>query len=239
MTTPLQRQRLRQEAEIAREAKLWHERMSYDARNGPGAALAAAARVFESKERMRLQMPVATAERLAIATRYIEQIIAAKHPTTGEVIARTDRVVSLVDVMHKDKQISMDLWHAASRYRDLFLSYMGRSKGVASYGDYVEAGPASQRLGITDLQMKSGGELKAATAAAFAVVNSDGKWVVDQELMELVIPAILAEKKEVTQGSIGAKRTAYKGRAQVNAAGGNVVHEVLHRLAMHFGYRDK
>jgi len=54
-----------------------------------------------------------------------------------------------------------------------------------------------------------------------------------------VVPAIIYDKKEVTQGKIGLERTRYTGRAQVNAAGGVVVFEVLNKLALHFCYRER
>lgn len=186
--------------------------------------------------------PSPTSDQLATASRHSEQIIAAKNPQTGEVIARTDRIVSLIDVMHKDKQVPMDLWHAGSRYRDMFLSYLGSSKGVSSYGDYIAAGPASQRLGITETQVKAGHGLRLATVAAFGTFTDEKngkKWVVDEQLMTLVIPALISEKREVTQGNIGRQRSLYTGSAQVPAAGAQAVVEVLHRLALHFGYRER
>lgn len=240
MSTELQRQRQRQEAEIAASNVAWQRRLAaFDDEHGPGTALRGLARAHESRARLETPLPRVTKDQLAIVARHLEPIIAAKHPKTGEVISRTDRVVSLIDVMHKDKQLDMELWHAGSRYRDLFLRYMGHSRGVSSYGDYIEPSPASQRVGVTDLQMSLSDELRAATAAAFGVSGERGELLVDEHLMHLVIPAIISDKKAATQGLIGRERTHYKAASQGSAAGGAIVAEVLHRLAIHFGYKRK
>ena len=186
---------------------------------------------------------LATAEQLATVARQLETIIAAEHknPETGEVhtVEQTKRVASLVDLMGKDGQLAMELTRAADTFRELFLTALGSSKGVSSYGEYSAASEPSGRLPATQHQLDAHAKLKHAAVAAFGVVRQDGRWALDEQLMQLVIPAMLSDKKNVTQGNIGQQRTRYTGSAQYRAAGGTIIHEVLERLSLHFAFRER
>lgn len=206
---------------------------------------ASAREMVEERARYRLKEITrpAAPEQLAIVARQLETIIAAEHknPETGEVhtVEKTKRAVSLVDMMQKDNLLSMDLHQAAEELRRLFFTAMGPSKGISSYGDYVAASEPSRRLPTSVEQMQAYERLKEACVATFGVLRQDRRWTLDEQLMHLVIPAILSDKKEITQGAIGQQRTAYRGAAQVRSAGGAIIHEVLQRLSRHFQYRER
>ena len=222
-STRLERQRARDEAEIERHVQ--------------GRALHQA----YLTQRLRIARPPATQSQLAVVARHLESIRDPNQVHTAEKPATVikQRVVTLVDVMSRDGQLTFELAQAAQMFRDLFLTAMGSSKGVSSYGDYVQAAEPSKRLPISPQQQEAFVKVKEAALAAFGVIDEEGRWRVDEQLMLLVVPAIVSDKKNITQGKIGLERTAYKGRAQVNAAGGVVVFEVLNKLALYFCYRKR
>jgi hypothetical protein len=199
--------------------------------------------VIAARRRLGAHRTIATQEQLATVSRHLETILAAEtvNPETGEVstVEQTKRVASLVDLMGKDGQLTMELTRAADTFRELFLTALGPSKGISSYGEYSAASEPSGRLPATDSQMKAKQKLEAATVAAFGVKNNEGRWVVDEQLMHLVIPAMLSDKKTVTQGHIGEQRGRYTDKAMMRAVGGTVVHEVLERLSLHFAFRER
>ena len=244
-TTARQRQQARDEASLSGHVKvLDHAKRQrrieeVNANRGPNAALDALARAFDTRQRLALVRRPATGDQLALVNRHFEEIIAAQHPKTGEVIVKGKRFIPLTDVMHRAGQLNEDLWNAADRYRQLFLQYLGPSRGVSGYGDYIQAAPPSDRCGVTDRQMTAGDDLKRATVAAFAVRRQDGIWVVDAGLMHTIIPAMIDGSTEVSQTWIGRERTNYKGAMQLSAAGATSLREVLHRLALHFGFRRR
>jgi hypothetical protein len=136
--------------------------------------------------------------------------------------------------------LPIDLWHAADRFRELYFKAVGRSHGVSSYGDYELGSPTWARCLTTDDQMHAAEQFRAAAVAMFGVFRAeDKKWTLDEELMKLVIPAILSDKKETTQAAIARARSAYSGKAQVGASGGTIVAEALHRLSLHFRFRER
>lgn len=175
--------------------------------------------------------PPMDAAKLAAVARHLQRII---EPRTGRHLG--DRVCTLVDVMQHDGAIPMELQQAAQRFRELYMIAEGPSQGVSSYGDGGGGGKPWSKMLTTDQRLRAGHDLKSAALAAFGVVDSSGRWSIDEALMACALPAILSDHKGVTQGAIGRDRTRYTGPAQVRAAGGTVVAEVLHRLARHFGY---
>jgi len=245
--TVLQRQLAREEASIDDALKVLDHRRrqrqieEFEASkgNGPGSALVALARVYETRQQLNCPRILSQPEQLALVARHLEDIVAAKHPQTGEVVSKTKRVVSLIDVMLSKRQIEMGEWHAGNRYKSQFFTYMGASKGISAYGEYVEAAPAHERCNVTQTQIIAGAEVRAATVAAFGVPREDGRWAVDEQLMQLVIPAIVSEDSEITQAWLGRERTRYKGAMQIAAAGCTVMRETLQRLMLHYCYRDR
>jgi hypothetical protein len=251
VSTPLSRQREREEKAIndyiaamrQRSPSAAEEMDKLDALKGEGFSRTQIIAAMRAKQRINAPRPQASPEQLATVSRHLETIVAAEtvNPETGEIssIEQTRRVVSLVDMMQKEKLLPMDLHRAADHFRDLFATAMGSSKGVSSYGDYVPAGEPSKRLPTSDRQMQAYEQLKLACVAAFGVLRQDKRWTLDEQLMQLVVPAILSDKKDITQGKIGQERTAYQGVAQLRASGGTVVFEVLQRLSRHFHFRER
>lgn len=233
--TAIERQRSREDAALTNElalldhAKRQRQIQSFDRVNGPNAALDVLAKAFDAQRRLAKGRPGASEAVLAVTGRALEEIATERD---------LKRYVSLVDLMHKGRKLEAVLFHAGDRYRKLFLDALGPSRGVSGYGDFVQAGPASQRCHANDKRMTASEELKVATVAGFGVPRNDGRWTLDEKLMHLVIPAILDDNKNVTQGWIGRERTDYEGTL-LPPAGATVLREVLHRLALHFRYRDR
>lgn len=207
MTTPLQKQRQREEAEIEKAAKKKGKRL-------PGPP------------------PPDLDKRLANVARYVEPILAQNSR-----MVETHRFVSLVDTMASNKLVPSELQAAADRFKELYYKVAGPSQGVSSYGEYTQSSPASQRMLTTNSRMEARKQFMAAFRAVFGVETNEGRWVADQELMRLVLPAILSDGNELSQADIGRTRTRYTGRAQVGSAGGTVILEALTRLSLHFQYR--
>lgn len=207
MSTALQKQRQRDQAEIERQAKKKGKRL-------PGPP------------------PPDLDVRLAQVARYVEPILAENSR-----MVETYRFVSLVDTMAGNKLIPRELQAAADTFKELYLKVAGPSQGVGSYGEFQQASPASQRMLTTNERMDARKRFMAAFKATFGVETAEGRWVVDQQLMKLVLPAILNDGKELTQAEIGRARTNYSGRAQTAAVGAAVILESLTRLSLHFGYR--
>lgn len=244
MATPLKRQQLREAEDIERIiAEMRRRSPQRMAALGEEVAKQRLSAAHATKARLASHRTLATPEQLASVARQLETIIAAEtvNPDTGEVstIEKQTRVASLVDLMSKDGQLAMELTRAADTFRELFLTALGPSKGISSYGEYSQAAEPSSRMPATQHQLDAHAKLKQATVAAFGVVRQDGRWAVDEQLMQLVIPAMLSDKKNVTQGNIGQQRTRYTGSAQVRSAGGAIVHEVLERLSLHFQFRER
>ena len=250
MSTARQRQQQRERDAILTEAvklvdhaRRQRQIAALDAERGPGTSLVALASTWEAQIRMRAPLPKVNENQLAAYEQNLETIVAAEYtnPETGEVytVEKTKRVASLADQMGKEGQLSMPLAMAAQTFKELFLSSLGPSRGVSSYGDYAPASEPSKRIATTDDQMQAYDDLKKAAIAAFGVIRKDGRWALDEQLMQLVVPAILSGKKSVTQGWIGQQRTRYTGAKQVTAGGGVIVQEVLQRLSLHFHYRER
>lgn len=183
-------------------------------------------------------MPVP--EQSAFLDRQFESIAAAEHkdPKTGEIsrVEKQVRVVTLVDQLQKEKSISMPLHRAAEYYRELAAAAAGSSQGVSRYGEFEDSAPANQRCLVNDKQMSAAQEFKAASFAAFGTPTQDGRQALDEQLIQLVLPALFSSKKGVTKVAIGTPRTKDTGHGQRAAVGKAIVIEVLHRLALHFGY---
>jgi hypothetical protein len=182
-------------------------------------------------------------EKLAAHKRHMETILAAEHvdPDTGEVhtVERAKRAVTLVDIMHRDGLLSMELHRAAEKIRELYFAAQGSSAGVSSYGEYSQATEASQRLPASQRQLKASQEYAQAIEAAVGVRRQDGRLTKDEQLLGLFMRAVIDDRKDVTQASVGAPRSSYKNRVQQSAAGGTIVQECLQRLALHFQYRER
>ena len=247
MSTARQKQQQRERDAILTEAvklvdhaRRQRQMAALDAEKGPGTSLVALASTWEARRRMNVPWPKVAEEQTAPFKRQIETIIAAEYtnPDTGEVytVNAGERIICLVDAM--SRELPADFSQAANEFRDLFFEAMGQSKGVSSYGDFVAASPASQRMLTSDRQMSAYDRLKLAAIAAFGVVDKDRKISWDVELMEQIIPAILSEDKKVTQTAIGRALTNYTGEKQSSASGGTYVQSVLRRLALHFRRRD-
>jgi hypothetical protein len=237
--TALERQRSRDDLSLTNElalldhAKRQRQVQTYDRANGPNAALDALARAFDAHRRLAGKGVVGAAgEALADAQREIGQVVTARNLRTGEAVEQRDFYLCLIDRMFNAGQLERDLYNAADAYRTLFWQSAGGSRGVAAYGDFVQAAPASQRMLVSQKQMK------LATVAAFGTLSKEGRWVLDAALMHLVIPAIIDDSKDVSQTWIGNLRTTYKG-PQLPAAGATVLREVLQRLALHLCMRNR
>jgi hypothetical protein len=184
-----------------------------------------------------------TPEKLAPFQRHMETIAQAERtdPDTGEIIIveRTKRFVALVDKMHEDGFLSMEQHRAAEALRELYYISQGASSGVSSYGEYTQASEPSQRIPVSQHQLKASWMFEAALEAALGVPRQDGKMARDEQLQKLFMDAVFKDSKSVTQAAIGVARTAYQGAKQAAAAGGTSVGDVLHRLVLHFGYRER
>lgn len=199
-----------------------------------------------SKSPVKSPLPPATAKQLDLVARHLIEIRKRDQPRPSrrrpdpDIVRRTG--TTLVDLMHGQGMIDPVLHSAAERYRQLWWEAQEPSAGVATYGSDTEGyshRSTSREVG-SDLRRKAMDALKSATVAAFGTVGDDGKqWRVDEVLMQTVIPALLSTDKSTTQATIGRDRSPYTGRAQVGAAGGTIVVEVLNRLALHFGYRRR
>jgi hypothetical protein len=169
--------------------------------------------------------------------RYVEPILHANAQLrrADEGVAEAYRVVTLFEKMGVTDG---ELVRAVETMREYYWTWVGRSSGVSSYGDFVQAAPASERSGTTDRRIKARLRLERCIKAMFSVETADGGRVWDMELADLVIPALFNSQKGLTQADIGRLRTRYAGRAQVGAAGGAVILEAVIRLALHLRIRE-
>ncbi len=247
MSNQLQRQRQRNEVEVERVLDGMRVRRGERVRqlaDKHGSEYAAKVLIAAegARTRLRAPRPPATREQLAILSRQLEVIVSAKSKDAHgkeQTIVQTERAISLVDQLQRDSMIPFELHRAGEFFAELFWTAQGRSHGVSTYGDYMQSSPASQRSLTTDRQMKAYDRFKAAAFAVFGTPRQDGRLAFDEQLFALVMPALLSDKKSVTQSSIGAARSAYTGRAQKPAAGGQVVVEILHKLCLHFQYKER
>jgi hypothetical protein len=244
VATPLKRQQLREAEDIERIiAEMRRRSPQRMAALGEEVAKQRLSAAHAAKARLASHRTLATPEQLASVARQLETIIAAEtvNPDTGEVstIEQTKRVVSLVDVMHRDGLLDMVYYRAAERFRELFFEAQGPSAGVGSYGEYTAASEPSSRMPTTDRRMQSFQRFARAAAAAFTTEREDGKDAWDVSLMQEVMPAIVCDRRSITQASIGLALSPYKGQAQKAAAGGMVIYDVLRRLTLHFQFRER
>ena len=151
----------------------------------------------------------------------------------------TRQAVTVIDLMAKNAMIPFELHMAGSRFRELWMESCGTSKGVSSYGDYVSASEPSSRCLTSDRQLGAGRAFLDAFYGAFGVKRADGYWAYDHELAHSVIPALLFDRKNITQAAIGRALTRYTGEKQAPAAGGTFIESVLRRLSLHFAYRER
>ncbi|MCK9549199.1 hypothetical protein [Aquamicrobium sp.] len=217
MSTPLQKQRQREAAELEKAARKKGKRL-------PGPP------------------PPDLDVRLAQVARLVAPILHANASIRGpnaptDPVVETHRFVSIVDLMATNKLVPAELAAAADKFKELYLKSIGPSRGVAGYGEFFQASPASQRMPTNQSMMDASKEFAAAIKATCWVETNEGKWVPDKELMRAVLPAVLFDTKGMSQADIGRLRTRYTGRAQVGAAGGTVLIEWLTRLCFHFQYR--
>lgn len=186
-----------------------------------------------------------TQEQLAIVARHLEPVFQKRPDGKPFDKPETWKAVTLCDLMHRDKMLSMDQWMASQRFKELYWLAEGPSRGVSQYGDFDPGEPIWERTLTNQRQMNNRDEFMLACFAAFAVptnelyANGKIKWVVDAELMKWGTLAMVHEHKDVTQAAIGNALSPYKGRAQRNAAGGEVIWMITNRLTLHFGYRQR
>jgi len=212
-----------------------------DAHYGAGYARQQLIRAEAARVRLRAPRAQASPEQLATVARYLETIVAASHTDKDgkvHVTRLTERAISLVDQMQREKLIPFELHRAGQYFCDLFWIASGRSVGVSTYGDFIKASEPSTRMITSDRQMQAYDQFKQAAFAAFGVPRQDGRLGFDEELFKLVMPALLSDRKSVTKQSIGTKRSEYKGHGQRQAIGAAIITEVLHRLCLHWGYRN-
>jgi len=151
----------------------------------------------------------------------------------------TRQAVTLVELMATKDMIPFEFAMAAKRFRELWMDSSGSSKGVSSYGDYVAASEPSRRCPTSDQQMNAGRQFLDAFYGAFGVKRADGYWAYDHEVAQAVLPALLFDRKNITQAAIGRALTRYTGEKQSPAAGGTFIESVLRRLSLHFAYRER
>ncbi len=245
MATRLARQQQREDADIDAIIQRMRARKPVDGRMDPADAYEYSRANWIKRQsiavRERVVAKPVPREYWAFMERRFEEI---KNPDQVDLPEKpadklTDMAVSLVDHMAKENHVYGDQHRAATVFRNLFFTAMGRSNGISSYGEYVASSPPSQRMITSPEQMQAYAELKHAALAAFGVVRKDGRWALDEQLMQIIIPAILSEKKAVTQGAIGKERTRYADKTILRGAGGAIISEVLNRLSLHFQQRER
>jgi hypothetical protein len=195
-----------------------------------------------SRMPIKVREPV-TPEKLAPFQRHMETIAQAERtdPDTGEIIIveKTKRAVTLLDKMHEEGLLSMDEWRAGVTLRELYFTAQGPSSGVSSYGEYTQATEPSGRIPVSQAQLKASFEFEEALEEAVGVRRKDGKATRDEQLQDILMKTILNDKKDINQAWVGATRTLYQNQVQQRPAGGAVVHEVLQRLVLYFGFRER
>jgi hypothetical protein len=184
-----------------------------------------------------------TPEKLAPFQRHMETIAQAERtdPDTGEIIVveKTKRAVTLVDVMHKEGILSMELHRAAEAFRELYYTSQGPSSGVSSYGEYTQASEPSQRIPVSQHQLKASWAFEEALEAAVGVRRQDGRIARDEQLVDILMKAVLNDRKDITQVWVAKSRLPYQNPVQQRPSGATVVHELLQRLSMHFHFRER
>jgi hypothetical protein len=184
-----------------------------------------------------------TPEKLAPFQRHMETIAQAERtdPDTGEIIIveKTKRAVTLVDVMHKEGILSMELHRAAEAFRELYYTSQGPSSGVSSYGEYTQASEPSQRIPVSQHQLKASWAFEEALEAAVGVRRQDGRIARDEQLVDILMKGVLSDGKNVTQTWVGTVRSSYNDGKKRAVAGSAILRELLERLAMHFQFRER
>src|SRR5262245_38927103 len=124
---------------------------------------------------------------------------------------KRQRVLSLVDKLHRDGAITFDQWSAAIALRDAVMGEIAPSEGVSSYGANINAAEPSakgDRAGrrLTGFQIapdgsvsypggkKSGANRRALDDALFAAVgvhDEDGQRRVNSKHAQILMRAVL------------------------------------------------
>lgn len=164
------------------------------------------------------------------------------------------RAVTLVELLYNAKLIDMNMLMAADRFRTLHLEREGPSQGVGSYGDNPGGtNPATKgdRVGhaltgvtvdwrkgnVKERAYRSNNyDYEAAKLAMCGVIDVEGKRVHDDELVRIMVAAVVQTTDIPTQGSIAKLRTRYGGEKQLPPAGATVVTEALRRLTLHLKF---
>lgn len=165
------------------------------------------------------------------------------------------RAITLVELLYNAKLIDLNTLMAADRFRTLHLEREGPSQGVSSYGDNPGGtNPATKgdRVGRAltgvnvdwrkgavrrDRPIRSNNyDYEAAKLAMCGVIDVEGKRVHDDELVRIMIAAIVQTTDIPTQANVARLRTRYGGEKQLPPAGATVVTEALRRLALHLKF---
>jgi hypothetical protein len=172
--------------------------------------------------------------------------LAVINASVGAGKSEEDRIqaLTLVELMYREdgrrdeqrSQRGMAFEHlaAADRYRENYLDAHGKSVGVQSYGQHPGGVPGWDRQGTSDQRLRARSILRAAQMAMYGVQDQDGRWVLDQDLANMVDSAIIETVDIPSKTKVGAQRTPYRGEKQLGAAGYAIVLECLRRLVLHY-----
>lgn len=183
---------------------------------------------------------------------------ASTHAGAGKDKSKETRIqaLTLVELLYNAKLINMSMLLAADRFRTLHLEREGPSQGVGSYGDATDRpDPATKgdRVGhaLTGVsvnwrkgtakqtdrpKLRNNYDYEAAKLAMCGVIDCEGKRVHDDELVRIMIAAVVQTTDIPTQGAIAKLRTRYGGEKQLPPAGATVVTEALRRLTLHLKF---
>jgi hypothetical protein len=180
------------------------------------------------------------------------------HAGAGKDKSKDTRIqaLTLVELLYNAKLIDMNMLMAADRFRTLHLEREGPSQGVGSYGDNPGGtNPATKgdRVGhaMTGVHinwrkgtakqtdrpgLRNSYDYQAALLAMCGVIDVEGKRVHDDELVRIMLAAVVQTTDIPTQGAIAKLRTRYGGEKQLPPAGATVVTEALRRLTLHLKF---
>lgn len=183
---------------------------------------------------------------------------ANSHAGAGKDKSKETRIqaLTLVELLYNARLIDFNMLMAADKFRTLHLEREGPSQGVASYGDATgRPDPATKgdRVGhaLTGVsvnwrkgtakqtdrpKLRNSYDYEAAKLAMCGVIDVEGKRVHDEELVRIMVAAVVQTTDIPTQGAIAKLRTRYGGEKQLPPAGATVVTEALRRLTLHLKF---
>jgi hypothetical protein len=150
------------------------------------------------------------------------------------------RALTAIERMHVAGSITFEEFTCAGRLRNQVMLELGRSEGVASYGNAERASEPWRRGDAKALaamrNRPNRNKLADFLFAMCGVEDESGRRTVDIELATLVIRATIEVTDPIQLGQIGQQRTTYAGEKQKQAAGSAVLRECLRRGAAYLGY---